>query len=68
MAVPKRRTSRMKRDQRRAQHDKVTAPNLMACPQCGDMTVPHRVCASCGYYKGRAVKANAAAESVEEAG
>lgn len=68
MAVPKRRTSRMKRDQRRAQHDKVTAPNLMACPNCGDMTVPHRVCASCGHYKGRAMKAVATAESVEEAG
>lgn len=53
MAVPKRRTSRAKRNQRRAQHDKVTAPNLSACPNCGDMMVPHRVCPSCGHYKGR---------------
>lgn len=67
MAVPKRRTSRMKRDQRRAQHDKVTAPQLIACPTCGDMTVPHRICASCGHYKGRSLKAPAAAETVEEA-
>lgn len=66
MAVPKRRTSRMKRDQRRAQHDKVTAPNLIACPNCGDMTVPHRVCATCGHYKGREVKAvKAAAEPAD---
>ena len=55
MAVPKRRTSRMKRDQRRANHDKVTAPNLIPCPNCDDMMVPHRVCPSCGHYKGRQV-------------
>ncbi len=55
MAVPKRRTSRAKRDQRRAQHDKVTAPNLVPCPSCGDMMVPHRVCPSCGEYKGKKV-------------
>jgi large subunit ribosomal protein L32 len=49
----------MKRDQRRAQHDKVTAPNLIACPNCGDVAVPHRVCPSCGHYKGREVVAKA---------
>ena len=55
MAVPKRRTSRMKRNQRRAQHDKVTAPNVIPCPNCGDMMLPHRICGSCGHYKGREV-------------
>jgi len=55
VAVPKRRTSRAKRDQRRAHHDKVTAPQLIECPNCGDMMVPHRVCPSCGHYKERAV-------------
>ena len=33
MAVPKRRTSRSKRNMRRANHDKVTAPNLAAAAQ-----------------------------------
>ena len=56
MAVPKRRTSRSKRDMRRANHDKVAAPTLVACPNCGEPAVPHRACASCGHYKGRAVK------------
>ena len=57
MAVPKRRTSRSKRDMRRANHpDKVAAPNLVACPNCGEPAVPHRACASCGHYKGRVVK------------
>lgn len=55
MAVPKRRTSRMKRNQRRANHDKVVAPQTIECPSCGAATVPHRVCPSCGVYKGREV-------------
>ena len=53
MAVPKRRTSRMKRKQRRAHHDKITAPTIVACPNCGDSMIPHRICPACGYYKGR---------------
>ncbi|NOY92195.1 MAG: 50S ribosomal protein L32 [Deltaproteobacteria bacterium] len=55
MAVPKRRKTRARRDQRRAHHDKVEAPNLVPCPTCGDVMVPHRVCPSCGHYKGRKI-------------
>lgn len=55
MAVPKRRKSRSQRDKRRANHDRVTAPNVVPCPKCGEMTLPHRICASCGHYKGRKV-------------
>jgi large subunit ribosomal protein L32 len=40
---------------RRANHDKVSAPNLVPCTNCSAPTVPHRVCAACGFYKGRAV-------------
>jgi large subunit ribosomal protein L32 len=56
VAVPKRRKSRSKRNMRRANHDKVAAPNLVPCSNCGEPVVPHRACASCGHYKGRAVK------------
>ena len=62
MAVPKRRTSSMKRDQRRANHDKVTAPNVSPCPNCGDVMLPHRACPACGFYKGRQVTKGAAEE------
>lgn len=55
MAVPKRRTTRSKRDMRRSANSKVTAPQLVACPNCADSMVPHRVCPSCGHYKGREV-------------
>ena len=60
MAVPKRRTTRSKRDMRRAQHDKVTAPTVVPCANCGEPTVPHRVCPSCGHYKGAQVVAKKA--------
>ena len=55
MAVPKRRKSRSQRDKRRANHDKVAAPNVVPCPNCGEMSLTHRVCPSCGFYKGRKV-------------
>jgi large subunit ribosomal protein L32 len=57
VAVPKRKTSRSRRDMRRAHHDKVTAPNVIPCPKCGDMMMSHRVCPACGFYKGRSVVA-----------
>jgi large subunit ribosomal protein L32 len=54
MAVPKRRTSKAKRNQRRA-HDALGVPARSRCPQCGEPKLPHRVCAACGTYRGREV-------------
>ncbi|MEJ2715545.1 MAG: 50S ribosomal protein L32 [Deltaproteobacteria bacterium] len=54
MAVPKKRVSRTRRDKRRT-HKKLTPVNLTTCPQCGELSRPHRICASCGFYKGRGV-------------
>lgn len=65
MAVPKRRTTRAKRDQRRAQHDRVTAPNVNACANCGEVTLPHRICGACGHYKGRKIIETDQAEAAE---
>jgi len=28
---------------------------MVACPQCGSLTLPHSVCPSCGTYKGAQV-------------
>jgi large subunit ribosomal protein L32 len=50
-AVPKKRVSRGRRNRRRA-HDGLKAPNLIPCPQCHELRLPHRVCPSCGYYRG----------------
>lgn len=54
MAVPKGKTSRSRRDQRRAHHA-VGPPPLSRCPQCQEPKLPHRVCSSCGTYRGRQV-------------
>jgi large subunit ribosomal protein L32 len=54
MAVPKGKVSRSRRDKRRANW-KLTAPNLVECPQCHELKLPHRVCPSCGQYKGKEV-------------
>jgi len=54
MAVPKRRTSKSKRDKRRT-HDSLSAPAASTCPQCGAPKLPHRICAHCGSYKGRTI-------------
>ncbi|MBF7083569.1 50S ribosomal protein L32 [Desulfallas sp. Bu1-1] len=52
MGVPKRKRSKQRNRQRRAQQ-KIEAPKLVECPQCHELIVPHRACAECGYYKGR---------------
>lgn len=54
MALPKRKTSKSKRDKRRT-HQKVAAPALTTCSQCGETKLPHRACPNCGTYKGRTV-------------
>lgn len=55
MAVPKRRVSKARRDKRRSNVWKMSAPELVKCSQCGSYKRAHRVCPECGYYNGRAV-------------
>ena len=50
MAVPKRKTSKSRRDKRRT-HYKLNIPGMSTCPKCGEIKLPHRVCKSCGTYK-----------------
>lgn len=54
MAVPKRRTSKTVKRQRRT-HIKLQVPGMVECPNCGEMKLSHRVCKECGTYKGRDV-------------
>ena len=54
MAVPKRRTSKMKKRQRRAAN-RWHAPSFATCQECGSTVPGHVACPSCGYYKGRQV-------------
>jgi len=54
MAVPKKKTSKSKKNMRRS-HDAVSAPGISTCPQCQEPKQPHRVCSNCGTYKGKEV-------------
>lgn len=54
MAVPKRKSSKSKIRSRHASH-KTKRENVGACSQCGAPQQTHRVCPSCGYYRGRQV-------------
>ena len=59
MAVPKKKTSKSRRNMRRA-HDALSHVAYNECPNCGELRRPHHVCASCGYYDGREVISSAA--------
>ncbi len=54
MAVPFRRTSKSKKNMRRS-HLALNVPNMVVCPNCGELTLSHRVCGNCGFYKGKQV-------------
>lgn len=54
MALPKRRHSRSRTRKRRS-HDALKAPGLSICSNCGEPKEAHRLCGSCGTYKGRTV-------------
>lgn len=54
MAVPKRRTSKTVTKKRRT-HFKLQVPGMATCDNCGELKLAHRVCKSCGQYKGKEV-------------
>lgn len=54
MALPKRRHSKT-RGRKRRTHWKLSQLNLIPCPQCKQLKIPHEVCKVCGYYAGRQV-------------
>jgi large subunit ribosomal protein L32 len=55
MAVPKRKTSKARRDARRSSHWKLSLPGIAECPQCHEPKLAHRVCKKCGFYDGKQV-------------
>ena len=54
MAVPKKKTSKTRRDKRRATHQ-IEGVSASHCPQCHAPRLPHHVCPSCGTYRGRQI-------------
>jgi large subunit ribosomal protein L32 len=58
MAVPKKKTSRSRRNMRRfSSFNRLEKPTTNNCPSCSEPKRPHRIC-SCGFYDGKAVLAS----------
>lgn len=55
MAVPKKKVSKARRDKRRSNVWKLSAPALATCSKCGELIAPHKVCPNCGIYDGKTV-------------
>ena len=53
MAVPKKKTSKMKTRSRRASAWQLKAPARSVCPKCSAAKTPHTVCGACGWYRDR---------------
>ena len=51
---PKNKTSRGRRDKRRANW-KMEASTLVKCSKWGELMMPHRVCKACGSYNKREI-------------
>ncbi len=56
MAVPKKKKSTARRDNRRS-HDALSPVAYVECSNCGELKRPHHVCSACGHYDGREVVA-----------
>ena len=54
MAVPKKKISKSRRNQRRS-HDSLKFGAPIECPNCGELKLPHHICSACGYYADREV-------------
>ena len=55
MAVPKRKTSKARKNKRRSAVWKMSAPTLVKCNHCGEYKRPVRVCPACGFFIDREV-------------
>ena len=67
MAVPKKRTSVSRKGLRWAGHTfKIQTKSTMNCSNCNGITMMHRICPTCGHYRGKQlihIKAKASQEA-----
>lgn len=52
MAVPKKKTSRARKNRRKSVWANLEKDNLVECPQCHELKMPHHICHRCGYFRG----------------
>ncbi|MDR2074835.1 MAG: 50S ribosomal protein L32 [Holosporales bacterium] len=65
MAVPKKKTSKSKKNMRKS-HDFIKAQNILVCDNCGAPIIAHNVCKFCSYYKGRNISIITPTEEITE--
>ncbi len=67
MALQKRRLGPARIHHRRSAWMRRAGRKVMVqnCPNCGEPRIPHRICSSCGFYKGR-VMMNVQKQTEEE--
>ena len=53
MGAPYGRKSKSRTEHRRSNNMQYTLPSFIHCPNCNEPSLPHRVCMSCGFYKGK---------------
>jgi large subunit ribosomal protein L32 len=54
MGVPKKRRSHSKTGKRRSHHA-LKKMSFTMCAQCGEPTLPHRICSNCQSYRGKKI-------------
>lgn len=54
MSVPKQRHTKQRRDAKRDRFA-IAPVKTQSCPKCGKEKLAHRICAACGFYKGKEV-------------
>ncbi len=54
MAVPKKKHSHGRRTRKDA-NKRLYPASVRECSQCGTVVRPHRVCTTCGFYRGKEV-------------
>ncbi len=64
MAVPKRKTTKSKRNMRRSHHA-LTPVNIVTDPTTGEYKLPHHISLTDGYYKGKQVVAQKSTNAEE---
>ena len=55
MAVPKRKTSKQRKNKRRVSSYRLNKTTVVECPNCHESKMPHRICPSCGHYDGKSI-------------
>lgn len=64
MPVPKRKVSHS-RKRKRSSNKGIKPRSFTKCKNCEEVTMPHQVCQTCGYYKGKKILATKADRAVK---